>query len=123
MVLLVTDPGRVDRDIVNDSTRQRLVLEQHGLTSELIYRVRGDGLVIVHTEVPEELGGRGIGGQLVHAAIELARDMGLGIAPWCPFARRWLKGHPEAAAGVEIDWKLPVAGQIPGNSSSSEAST
>lgn len=119
----MTDPGRIDRGIVNDSTRERLVLDQDGLTSELIYRVRGDELVIVHTEVPEELGGHGIGGQLVRASIELARDMGLGIAPWCPFATKWLKEHPEAAAGVRIDWRLPITGQIPGNSSSSDAST
>jgi hypothetical protein len=27
------------------------------------------------------------------------------LVPWCPFARRWLKEHPEAAEGVSIDWE------------------
>ena len=104
----MTVPGPIDRDIVNDSTHERLVLDRDGFTSELVYRVEGDDLVVVHTEVPEELRGRGIGGQLVRASVELARDMGLRIAPSCPFARKWLKDHPEAAGGVEIDWKLPA---------------
>jgi uncharacterized protein len=122
MVSRVSD-GRIDRDIVSDASHHRLVLDQDGYTSELIYRLREGELVIVHTEVPDELGGHGIGGQLVHAAVELAMDMKLKIAPWCPFARTWLKDHPDAAAGVEIDWELPAPGQIPGNSASRDSST
>jgi predicted GNAT family acetyltransferase len=60
--------------------------------------------VLVHTEVPEQLGGRGIGGQLVRAALEWAARDGLVIVPWCPFARKWLTDHPEATAAVGIDW-------------------
>jgi predicted GNAT family acetyltransferase len=115
--------GRIDRDIANDATHHRLVLDQDGYKSELIYRAREGELVIVHTEVPDELGGHGIGGQLVRAAMALASDMKLRIAPWCPFARTWLKDHPDAAAGVEIDWQHPAPGQIPGNSASSDSST
>lgn len=113
----------IDRNIVNDSSHNRLILEKDGYTSELLYRIQGDELVIVHTEVPEELGGHGIGGQLVHAALELARDTNLRVAPWCPFAGKWLKEHPDAAAGLEIDWQRPAGGQSPGNSSSNDAST
>ena len=30
----------------------------------------------------------------------------LTILPLCPFARRWLKDHPETAGTVRIDWAL-----------------
>jgi predicted GNAT family acetyltransferase len=58
----------------------------------------------VHTEVPDELGGQGIGGALVESAIDAAAEAGLTVVPGCPFAREWLEKHPEAAGRVPIDW-------------------
>jgi hypothetical protein len=29
------------------------------------------------------------------------------VVPWCPFADRWLRDHPDEAAGVVIDWEAP----------------
>jgi len=29
------------------------------------------------------------------------------VVPLCPFARRWLEQHPEAAATVNVDWGEP----------------
>jgi uncharacterized protein len=94
-------------EIVDEPERHRLVLQQDGHTAELDYRLRPDKLIIVHTEVPEELGGHGIGGELVRHAIDLAKDRGLAVAPWCPFARSWLKEHPDVAATVNVDWEKP----------------
>ena len=70
----------------------------------LAYRRRADRLVLVHTEVPEELGGRGLAGALTQAAIGTAAAEGLTVVPLCPFARSWLERHPDAAAKVSIDW-------------------
>lgn len=83
---------------------QRFVLEVEGREAELLYRVVDGELRLVHTEVPEELGGRGLGGHLVRAAIERGRADGLVLVPWCPFTRGWLERHPEAHEGLEIDW-------------------
>jgi GNAT superfamily N-acetyltransferase len=55
--------------------------------------------------VPDEISGRGIGGALVAAAVDHANAEGLTIVPWCPFARHWLRAHPEEAAAMTIDWK------------------
>jgi uncharacterized protein len=70
----------------------------------LAYRRRADRLVLVHTEVPGELGGRGLAGALTHAAIDRAAAEGLVVVPLCPFARSWLEHHPDATANVSIDW-------------------
>jgi len=88
----------------DDPVNSRFVLEQGGATAELVYDIEGSRLTLVHTEVPEALGGRGIGGQLVKAAVARARAERLTVLPWCPFARRWLAHHPDAGAGTSIDW-------------------
>jgi len=85
----------------------RFVVRRAGAEAELVYRVRGDRMVLVHTGVPDELGRQGVGGLLVGAAVRHAAAEGLTVAPWCPFARRYLRAHPEEVAGVTVDWSEP----------------
>ena len=82
------------------------VLEVDGQVAELVYRVEGAYLVLIHTEVPEALAGRGLGGTLVRAALDRAVRDGLTVVPLCPFARGWLGRHPDDAARAPIDWEL-----------------
>jgi uncharacterized protein len=93
-----------DTRIVDVPSESRYTYHEDGRTAELIYRRNGDRLVLLHTGVPDELGGRGIGGRLVRAAIGRAAAEHLTIVPVCPFVRRWLKEHPDEAGGVEVDW-------------------
>jgi uncharacterized protein len=93
-------------DVRHDATASRFVIAENGVEAELLYRKRPGRLILIHTEVPDALGGRGIGGRLVRAAIALARTEHLTIVPWCPFARRWLSDHPNEAEGVPIDWDM-----------------
>lgn len=93
--------------VVNDPDHDRYVFEHHGSVAELIYRVKGDRLVLVHTEVPGDLAGRGIGGGLVRAAVQRAAAAGLTVVPWCPYARAWLEDHRQIAGTVTIDWTPP----------------
>lgn len=90
--------------VVDDTAHGRFLLVQDGTEAELTYRRVGRRLVLVHTGVPEALGGRGIGGELVGAAVETARREGLTLVPYCAFARRWLERHADDAGGVTIDW-------------------
>lgn len=91
-------------DIIDETAQHRFLGTEDGHEAQLVYRVDGDRLVLVHTEVPEALGGRGLGGQLVTAAVQRAEASGETLVPECPYARSWLRKHPEAAAGVTIDW-------------------
>jgi uncharacterized protein len=75
-----------------------------GEVAVLTYRLRAGRFVLIHTQVPASLEGRGIGGKLVLAALDRARQDGLTIVPLCPFARNWLERHPDAARDVPIDW-------------------
>ena len=90
-------------DVVDNPAANRFELVRDGHLAELVYRVRGQQLVLVHTGVPAELGGQGIGGLLVQAALERAEREGLTIVPQCPFARGWLERHPNEAGRVAVE--------------------
>jgi predicted GNAT family acetyltransferase len=92
---------------VDEPDARRFVYRVDGVEAQLVYRRNGRRLILVHTEVPDELGGRGIGSRLVQAAVDQARANGWTVAPWCPFARKWLESHPGEVAGIDIDWSRP----------------
>lgn len=94
-----------DVDVVDQKSNSRFLAEVDGRMAKLEYRTNGDRLILVHTEVPDELEGHGLGGQLVRAALDRARADELTVVPWCEFARSWLEKHPDEAATVEIDWE------------------
>jgi uncharacterized protein len=91
--------------VVDERDQDRFVVRVDGEVAQLLYEVDGERLLLIHTEVPHSLGGRGLGGLLVRAAIERAAAERLTIVPWCPFARRWLRDHPEASVGVTVDYR------------------
>jgi len=103
----MSDSAPQQSGVRDDPERSRLVIERDGAVAYLVYRTEPGRLILVHTEVPEALGGHGVGGELVAAAIARARAGGLTVVPWCPFARRLLREHPDLAGGVPIDWTTP----------------
>lgn len=92
------------RRVTNNEAAHRFELHADGRLAELDYRRNGRRLVLVHTGVPPELEGRGIGGELVSAAIGHAAREGMTLVPLCPFARDWLGRHADVAARATIDW-------------------
>lgn len=94
----MTEPAVIDRP-----DEQRFVLEADGHEAELTYRVRDGRFHLDHTGVPEEIGGRGLAGRLVEAAVRRAVAEGLVIVPNCPYVERWLERNPDAAASVSVD--------------------
>lgn len=94
------------RGVVDLTDERRFELGAEGHAAELVYRVEGTSLVLVHTEVPGVLEGRGVGGRLVRAAVDRAARDGLTIVPVCPFARGWLERHPDEARRVPVDWEV-----------------
>jgi len=101
----MSESGKGFADVTDNPERSRFELTVDGHLAELVYHRHGDRLVLIHTEVPGALAGRGLGGKLVTAAIDEAAAEGLTLVPLCPFARGWLERHPDAAAKADIDWE------------------
>jgi hypothetical protein len=81
--------------VINNAEQYRFEVESGSLTSRLDYRRDRTTIALVHTEVPEELQGQGIGGELVQAAMKHAREKGLKVLPYCPFVAAYLGRHSE----------------------------
>lgn len=67
---------------------------EHGLAIAVYHR-QGDRLVFTHTEVPPADEGKGIGSQIVRAALDDARKRGFKIVPACSFVADFVHRHPE----------------------------
>ena len=56
------------------------------------------GIAYLHTIVPKELGGQGVGGTLVKHILDYAAAQGLKVRPDCPFVKAYIDKHPEYQA-------------------------
>jgi len=83
--------------VADNAAKSRFEATVDGETAILVYRLSGDTITLVHTEVPAALGGRGLGGELARAALDSARARGLKVVPSCPFVRAYIARHPEYA--------------------------
>lgn len=64
------------------------IAENEKILAEMTYSMSGTTLMIIdHTEVADELRGKHVGYQLVHTAVEYARENHIKILPLCPFAK------------------------------------
>ena len=83
---------------VRDNTeRHRFELDAGGHIAFSNYK-RADGvLTILHTEVPKDLEGHGIGSALIRGVLDIARAEGLTVVPVCPFAKAYMDRHAEYA--------------------------
>lgn len=85
--------------IIREETKTggRYVARIEGLPeAEMTFSKAGEKFLIIdHTGVPKELGGKGVGKALVEHMVMDVRARGLKIVPLCPFTRATLEKHPE----------------------------
>ena len=81
--------------IRHDAANQCFSTEVDGSQARLEYQREGDVLDLVHTIVPDAIGGRGIASKLTLAAFEYARAEGLHVRPTCSYVAAWSERHPE----------------------------
>ncbi len=79
----------------DNPARHRFETEIDGHVAYVVYRRAPGVITFVHTEVPKELGGRGVGSALARQELEAARADGVKVVATCPFIAAWMKKHPE----------------------------
>ena len=82
-------------ELINNTEKQQYEFHIEGYVAKLEYKMRGDKILLIHTEVPHELGGRGIAAQLVESVFKDIQSQGIKMAPYCPYVKAYLKRHPE----------------------------
>jgi predicted GNAT family acetyltransferase len=82
-------------DIRVNPDKSRIETYVDGKLAKIDYSLSPGKIIYIHTEVPAELEGRGIAGQLAHFALEYAREEKLQVVPICRYVQSYLKRHPE----------------------------
>ena len=80
--------------VVHIPEKDRFEIRVNGLVAELTYTLHGDTITFLHTGVPPELEGQGVGRKLVMSGLEYARLNRLKIKSLCWFVSLYLKRHP-----------------------------
>ena len=87
--------GKAATVIRHDANDRRFSTVVEGSRGYMEYERVDEVMVLTHTIVPKEIGGRGIAGQLVRAALDFAREQGLKVRPECSYADAWMRKHPD----------------------------
>ncbi len=82
-------------EVTDNKAKQRYELSVDGHIAASYYEVVDGVVTFVHTEVPAELGGKGIGSKLIAGALDLVRADGLKVTAECPFVKAFLDKHPD----------------------------
>jgi uncharacterized protein len=83
--------------VVNNRTQHRYELAVDGHVAATCYELADGVITFVHTEVPSELGGKGIGSKLIKGALDQVRSDGLKVIARCPFVKAYIDKHPDTA--------------------------
>lgn len=82
-------------NVTNNTALEQFEIKEDGETAFLEYSIKGNVISILHTDVPDILGGKGIGSALAEHAFNYARQEKLGLKVYCSFAAVYAKRHPE----------------------------
>jgi len=81
--------------VINNNAASRFEAQSDDYVALVDYQINGKQITLVHTEVPVQLGGQGVGGRIVKAALDFAQNNGLKVFPECPFVARYIERHPD----------------------------
>lgn len=82
-------------EISDNTGRQRFEAVIDGAVSYAEYTLGTGTITFTHTLVPAAQRGRGIGTQLVRAALEAAQAQRRGVIPQCSLFADYMRRHPE----------------------------
>lgn len=98
--MTVDDPITVTR---NDATSRYEIHADGQVAGFLLFKPLEDGRVLLpHTVVHPEFGGRGLGSRLAADALADLARRGDVVVPTCPFVTRYLGEHE--VPGLRIEW-------------------
>lgn len=82
-------------EVRDNPARNRFELDVDGHIAFTQYRLSPGMINLIHTEVPKELAGQGVGSRLARGALDAARTSGLKVIATCPFISAWIRKHAD----------------------------
>jgi predicted GNAT family acetyltransferase len=80
-------------DVTDNTDLRRFEMAVDGLIAYVTYALCGDRITLIHTQVPSELGGRGIGSALARSVLDNIRLRGLRVVAECEFIGGFIQKH------------------------------
>ena len=81
--------------VTHNLRESRFEVDLPGEPAVLIYMIRADLIILMHTEVPPEFEGRGIAAMMAKAVLEFARDNGFKVRSFCSYTTKFIERHKE----------------------------
>jgi len=88
-------------EVSHNTDARRFELHSGESMARLDYRLENRTIVLAHTEVPPEFAGHGVAAKLVKAALEYARESGLGVVPLCSYAAAYIRRDQQYQVLIE----------------------
>ena len=83
--------------VSNNPAHHRYELQVDGHIAATYHEIADGVITFIHTEVPPELGGKGIGSKLIKGALDQVRADGLKVIAQCAFVKAYIEKHFEYA--------------------------
>jgi len=94
-----------DIEVTDNGPEHRFEIRTGGeLAGFAAYGRRGERIVFTHTEIDDAFEGRGLGSELIGAALAQAKEAHQRVVPLCPFVASYIERHPEL--GDLVDHEL-----------------
>lgn len=81
--------------LIDNAVEQRYEFDLDGDKAVIEYAKEPNLIILIHTHVPAEAEGQGIGSELVRAVLEDVREKDLQVIPQCSFVAHYIFRHPE----------------------------
>ncbi|GAA4128477.1 GNAT family N-acetyltransferase [Aminobacter aganoensis] len=88
----------MDEHVVDNPAMSRYELAIGDEVAAAYYRIEDGRVVLVHTEVPHQFTGQGIGSRLAKGVFETIKASGRRAIAKCPFMAAYASRHPEYMA-------------------------
>ena len=81
--------------LVKNEKEHRFEIEVEGIIAFIDYKETHSQIALVHTEVPEIIGGKGVAAALVEKTLNYLEEHHNSLLPFCPYVFTYIKKHPE----------------------------
>jgi predicted GNAT family acetyltransferase len=81
--------------LADNKEKSQFELWTDRLVAKITYRLHGNKISLLHTEVEEAFQGKGAGTAIIEKTLHSIEEHGQQLVPYCPFVVAFIKRHPE----------------------------